>query len=320
MPEVLTLPKRESSPLVEEPVPGWESPDCPLCGGRRQAVVLRAYDNAAPWSWQRYTVVRCLDCDLHFTSPRPTPERIGEFYPNWYEPHEPPAPGRPVPWRWHFTRWRGWPLNARRVLPWHGQGRLLDFGCGGGSFLERMDRQGWQVTGVDISPIALDRIRTKLGLRALLGSLPHEQLKPGSFDVITMWHSLEHVHEPLTVLSEARHLLAPGGRLLVAAPNIASLPFHWFGPAWYGLDLPRHLTHFSPATLRAMLTRAGFRIIQLRMLRHSRWLRTSAQLACRQAPYSKWRRWMAGKITSRLITMCCLLSRQSDCILVTAER
>jgi 2-polyprenyl-3-methyl-5-hydroxy-6-metoxy-1,4-benzoquinol methylase len=205
-------------------------------------------------------------------------------------------------------------------MPWHGKGRLLDFGCGGGSFLERMDRQGWQVTGVDISPLAVERIRSKLGLHALLGSLPHEALEPGSFDVITMWHSLEHAHEPLTVLREARRLLTPRGRLLVAVPNIASLPFRWFGPAWYGLDLPRHLTHFSPTTLGAMLVRAGFRILQLRMLRHSRWLRASAQLTCQQTPCPTWHRWMAGKITSRLITMYCLLTRQADCILVTAER
>jgi 2-polyprenyl-3-methyl-5-hydroxy-6-metoxy-1,4-benzoquinol methylase len=183
-----------------------------------------------------------------------------------------------------------------------------------------MDCQGWQVTGVDISSVAVERVRSKLGLHALLGSLPQEALEPGSFDVITMWHSLEHVHEPLSVLCEARHLLAPGGRLLVAVPNIASLPFRWFGPAWYGLDLPRHLTHFSPATLGTLLMRAGFRILQVRMLRHSRWLRASAQLARQNAPIARWPRWLAGKSTSRLITMFCLLTRQADCILVTAER
>jgi 2-polyprenyl-3-methyl-5-hydroxy-6-metoxy-1,4-benzoquinol methylase len=310
---VLALAEREASPE-------WETPDCLLCGGRRQAVVVRAYDNAAPWSWQRFRVVRCLDCGLHLTNPRPSPERMAEYYPDWYEPHESPEPGRRLPWRPLIASWCGWPLEARRVLPWHGRGRLLDFGCGGGSFLDRMHRQGWQVTGIDISPVAVERIREKLGLHALLGSLPHKALAPGSFDVVTMWHSLEHVHEPLTVLREAYRLLAPGGRLLVAVPNIASLPFQWFGPAWYGLDLPRHLTHFSPATLNAMLLKAGFRNPQVRMLRHSRWLRASAQLACQNTAILGWHRWLAGKITSRLITMFCLLIRQSDCILVMAER
>jgi 2-polyprenyl-3-methyl-5-hydroxy-6-metoxy-1,4-benzoquinol methylase len=304
----------------DEWVPGWEEPACLLCEGRRRTLLIRAYDNAAPWDWHRFSVVRCLDCGLCFTSPRPTPELIGKFYPDWYEPHEPPDRGRRLPWRAQLATWCGWPLEARRALPWHGQGRLLDFGCGGGSFLERMRRQHWQVTGLDISSVAVERIRKELGLRALVGSLPHPELEPGSFDVITMWHSLEHVHEPLTVLREARQLLAPGGRLLVAAPNIESLPFRWFGPAWYGLDVPRHLTHFSPATLGAMLARAGFRVSQLRMLRHSRWLRASAGLACQDIATSGWRRWMVGKITSRLITAYCSLTRQADCILVTAER
>ena len=145
------------------------------------------------------------------------------------------------------------------MIPWHGRGRLLDFGCGGGAYLERMHRQGWDVTGLDVSAAAVECVRTRLGLRALLGTLPHPELKPATFDVVTMWHSLEHVHEPLEVLRAAHQLLAPGGKLLVATPNIDSLPFRWFGQAWYGLDLPRHLTHFSSRTLRRLLERAGER-------------------------------------------------------------
>jgi SAM-dependent methyltransferase len=282
--------------------------------------VVRAYDNAAPWDWHRFTVVRCLDCGLCFTSPRPMPELIGKFYPDWYEPHKPP-PARPrTSWHARLTTHLGWPLESRRALTWHGQGRLLDFGCGGGSFLQRMDQLGWQATGVDISTVAVERIREQLGLRALVGSLPHSELTRGSFDVVTMWHSLEHVHDPLGALRAAHDLLTPGGRLLVAAPNIDSLPFRWLGPSWYGLDLPRHLTHFSPATLRCMLERAGFRVRRLRMVRHSRWLRESAKIACQQRAALGWRRLLRGKFTSRLITSYCMLARQSDCLFVAAER
>src|SRR5436305_265043 len=78
------------------------------------------------------------------------------------------------------------------------------------------------------------------------------------------------------VLRAAYDLLAPGGRLMVAVPNIESAAFQWFGPAWFGLDLPRHLTHFTPPTLRAMFDAAGFRVARLRLIRHSDWLRSSA--------------------------------------------
>jgi 2-polyprenyl-3-methyl-5-hydroxy-6-metoxy-1,4-benzoquinol methylase len=196
---------------------------------------------------------------------------------------------------------------------------LLDFGCGGGSYLQRMHELGWKVTGLDVSPVAVERIRTRLGLRALTGSLPHRELSPGSFDVVTMWHSLEHVHHPLVVLRAAHRLLMPGGKLLVAAPNIDSLPFRWFGAAWYGLDLPRHLTHFTPATLAAAVQAAGFRVSGAQMLRHSRWLRESAALAIQQRALPAWQRWLRGKIASRLITACCQMVREADCILLAAE-
>jgi SAM-dependent methyltransferase len=159
-----------------------------------------------------------------------------------------------------------------------------------------------------------------LGLPALLGSLPHADLRPRTFDVVTMWHSLEHVHDPMTALREAYRLLAPGGRLLVAVPNIDSLAFRWFGSAWYGLDLPRHLTHFAPWTLQLMLERVGFRVGPIRMVRHSDWLRCSARLACGSPRGPHWRRWLTGKLPSRLATWYGYLTRQSDCIMVSADK
>src|SRR5436305_600698 len=126
----------------------------------------------------------------------------------------------------------------------------------------------------------------------LVGTLPHSDLASGSFDVITMWQSLEHVHHPLPVLAEAQRLLVPGGTLVVSVPNIDSLPFRWFGTSWIGLDLPRHLTHFTPPTLRLMLEHAGYRIGSLQLIRHSDWLRSSARLAARQGRGARWQRWL----------------------------
>jgi SAM-dependent methyltransferase len=241
---------------------------------------------------------------------------MGQFYPAVYRPHRctPKPPRRISLWR---RIWRGAP-NERRQLEWHGRGRVLDFGCGGGSFLAEMRAQGWQVTGLDVSAPTVERVRSELGLHVLEGSLPHDELKPESFDVITMWHSLEHVHQPREVLREANRLLAPGGKIIVAVPNIDSLPFRWFGRHWFGLDLPRHLTHFTPWTLPLMLERAGFRAGPVRLVRHSQWLRSSARWASadRRAPY--WHRWLTTKPASRLATWYGYLTGQSDCILATA--
>src|SRR5437870_4946655 len=138
-----------------------------------------------------------------------------------------------------------------------------------------------------------------------------------------MWHSLEHVHSPLNVLREAHRLLARGGRLYVAVPNIDSLPFRWFGAAWYGLDLPRHLTHFTPPTLALMLQRAGFRPHPVRMRRHSEWMRCSAQRSLQMATPARaetWRRLLARKPLSRLATWYSYLTGQADCLLVLADK
>jgi SAM-dependent methyltransferase len=203
--------------------------------------------------------------------------------------------------------WRKRKRDNPKIV-WSGDGRLLDFGCGGGAYLARMHRQGWQVTGMDVSAAAVDCVRNEL------------DLEPTSCDVITMWHSLEHVHAPLEVLREARQLLVPGGKIFIAVPNIDSLPFRWFGSAWYGLDLPRHLTHFAPWTLHLMLERAGFRVGPIKMVRHSQWLRSSARLACQTGRGTIWHRILTGKPPSRLASRFCYLTRQADCIMVSAER
>jgi hypothetical protein len=104
-------------------------------------------------------------------------------------------------------------------------------------------------------------------------------------------------------------------------PNIDSLPFRWFGSTWYGLDVPRHLTHFAPWTLHLMLERAGFRVGPIRMVPHSKWLRSSAEIACsRSIQPTTWQRWLKKRPFASLATQYCSLLHQSDCMMVTAER
>src|SRR5207245_2368088 len=200
--------------------------------------------------------VQCQECGLCFTNPRPSAECMDQFYPEAYRPHR-VRHRRAASLRARLLQACHQPRKEYQTFVRRGRGRLLDFGCGGGSFLLKMRDLAWQGPGLDTSPAAVERVR-QLGLPGLVGTLPHPDLEPESFDLITMWHSLEHVHAPLSVLQQAHRLLAPGGQLIVAVPNIDSLPFRWFGSAWFGLDLPRHLTHFAPWTLQLMLQRAGF--------------------------------------------------------------
>src|SRR5258707_628154 len=254
---MLIAPQPEKQP-AEDSVPAitWEESICPLCHGRYWSPLLEAQDPHAGPDGLWFAVVQCDSCGACFTNPRPDPLTIARHYPNHQharEKHHQPRTRIGEA----FRSWRQPGLKPRPIA-WHGEGRLLDSGCATGWSLQRMHRRGWKVVGLDAPTRAVRRIREELGLTAFAGSLPHLALEPESFDVITMWQALEHIHEPLPLLREARNLLVPGGKLIVTVPNIDSWPFRWFGRHWFGLDLPRHLTHFTPATLPQMLQRAGF--------------------------------------------------------------
>lgn len=299
----------------------WEETACLLCG-RDEAVVIAEAADPLPKAGTglRFAVVRCGHCGLAYTNPRPTPGTISLAYPADYAPHRKANARRNrLPSRF-WSRVFGRPCPARRgSLPVAGPGRLLDFGCGGGSYLRRMADLGWRVTGLDISPVVVRTVRAELGCEAVAGTLPHPELRPGSFDVVTMWQALEHVHRPATVLRAAYELLVPGGKLVVAVPNFDSLPAGWFGESWFGLDLPRHLTHFTPDTLTGMLRASGFRVESARGLVHSDWLRSSATRATAgtagfAARLCRWRP------VARAVAWACYALGRAECLVAVAER
>jgi 2-polyprenyl-3-methyl-5-hydroxy-6-metoxy-1,4-benzoquinol methylase len=301
------------------PTVDWEEPRCLLCNSQRCSILVEAPDPLEGSGGLWFAITQCQDCGLCYTNPRPSADCISQFYTKHYPPHGKALQRRKRSWQ-RWTPWRAGRHKNLEGLLGRGQGRLLDFGCGSGAFLNRMHQRGWQVTGIDASEQAVQRIRTHLGLRVLAGTLPHPELGDETFDVITMRQSLEHVHQPLDVLRAAYRLLVPHGQLIVSTPNIDSLPFKWFGSSWRGLDLPRHLTHFTPDTLQLMLARAGFEVGPARMLRHPEWMRRSARLACRRSEPPRWQKWLCGRMLASIATWCAFLARRCDGIMVTAVK
>jgi 2-polyprenyl-3-methyl-5-hydroxy-6-metoxy-1,4-benzoquinol methylase len=300
----------------------WEETACLLCGGRESSLLLEAAGSGEYGASLRFKVVQCRGCGLCFTNPRPGPASLGRFYPPEYKAYEGCGLAecqrqRALAKARTLAFWRA-KNPFRRALPREGGSRLLDFGCGQGAFLELMHIQGWQVVGLDMCADVVQRIRRELGLSALAGTLPHPELSPAQFDVVTMRQSLEHVPRPLETLQHAYDLLVPGGKLLVHVPNVQSRALDWFGPAWFCLKLPVHLTHFSPQTLRQMVQRTGFHVQRVRMVRTTDWLCQSALLAHQsQSPGPHWlrRRWLA-----RLMSTYLCWTRRSDCLLLVAQK
>lgn len=140
-------------------------------------------------------------------------------------------------------------------------GALLDIGSGTGAFLHYMKQNGWQATGLEPDEQARDNAKKIYNVDAQ----PVEQLfslPSASFDAITMWHVLEHVHEVHAYLQQIRTLLKPGGSLLIAVPNYTSPDADHYGPFWAAYDVPRHLYHFSPASMEQLLQQHQLKIIK----------------------------------------------------------
>ena len=138
------------------------------------------------------------------------------------------------------------------------RGRLLDVGCALGDFLIEAKASGWDVEGVEISSFAAEQARER-GLRVTAGRLEELDLPAASFDVITLYDSVEHLTDPVATLAAVRRLLVPGGIVHLVTPNVGGLQARLLGRLWYHYKPGEHLFYFAPRTLRAALEAAGLR-------------------------------------------------------------
>jgi SAM-dependent methyltransferase len=195
---------------------------------------------------------RCVRCGVATTSPWPSDAQLGQAYGDWYRP----ANGRFSGLGDKLLRRSRSALAGRlhRVLP---RGPVLDVGAGDGTLVRAFVRHGREAVGVDPYASANHPHVRDIELEEM----------DGSWSAVIFWHSLEHLREPVRALRHAAALAAPGGVLVVAVPNAASLQARTFGDRWLHLDLPRHLVHISPPALVSAIEAAGFRVIRVSYLR-----------------------------------------------------
>ncbi len=239
-----------------------EYTSCNLCGADDYQLLFSGHDRLRGAS-ETFKSVRCRKCGLIYLNPRPSLEEIAQYYPAEYEPFT--RYDHPMSW---FAR-QGYRVSMNKKYRIAGTGikpgKLLDVGCGSGDFLAWMKTHGWDVYGLDLSPVAVAAAR-KRGLEIFHGQLMDALYPPSNFDVITMWDVLEHVHDPYAHLKCVEHLLKPGGRFTVTLPNPDGLDFRVFGRLWTGLDVPRHLYVYSRKPLTALLEKAGLVVVSSRCI------------------------------------------------------
>ncbi|MBI4454419.1 MAG: class I SAM-dependent methyltransferase [Acidobacteria bacterium] len=141
-------------------------------------------------------------------------------------------------------------------------GKLLDVGCGSGTFLFLLKRRGYQVLGLDFSHAAAVEAKRRYAIEVKVGSLREQRriFQAWAPDAVTMFHVLEHVTDPVETLRGVYSVLRPEGQLFLQVPNMGSWQARIFGAHWYGLDVPRHAVNYTDRGLRAVLHRAGFQI------------------------------------------------------------
>ena len=226
---------------------------CPFCESENTRSFLKLKDYFL--SHEDFEICECANCNLLFTTPRPAPSVIGKYYKSEdYLSHNEHKKGL-IPWIYNQVK----KVNIRNKYKMACGGldkpRLLDFGCGVGDFLHYAQQKGCEITGCDMSEDARKFASEKLGKEVVtpeeIFALPHF-----TFDVITMWHVLEHIDDLRFQTEQLHRLLKNNGRLVIAVPNYKSYDAEYYKDKWAAYDVPRHLNHFHKESLENIF--AGF--------------------------------------------------------------
>ena len=250
------LARRAPDPSHFEPV------RCSTCGAGDATFFIEAEDDLTGRPG-RFTFVRCSACGLVYQSPRLTLDHVRTYYDDGYIAHR-----RRNQWGWLSPLFnaamdsldRAKVRLVSRYVPLDRSSAVLDVGCGAGSFLARVrDRLGSTVVGVDF--VDLSSSPTLRGIEFHHGLAHEQEIGRDRFDLITMWHFLEHDYDPMRSLASAAAALKAEGRLIIEVPRLDSVTFRMFKDRWPGLQAPQHTAVYDKRALLALVERAGFAVV-----------------------------------------------------------
>lgn len=234
---------------------------CPICGCNDLKKAFNAVDHFA--TGEVFPVCRCSRCGFHLTNDFPSEDIIGQYYDSPdYISHSDSKKGL-IHRLYHFFRKR---MLRKKISLVASQAtgnpiRLLEIGCGTGHFLEAAKKEGWLVSGIEKDEKARKSAINRTGLQVKKED-EFWLLENNSFNVVTLWHVLEHLEKLNETIHKIGEITTPDGIVVIALPNCHSYDAGFYKELWAAYDIPRHLWHFTPATVEELLSKHGLTIIK----------------------------------------------------------
>lgn len=235
--------------------------NCPVCDSDSIQNVFEVKDYTV--SGKLFQIAECNSCSLRFTQDVPDEVSMTPYYKSEdYISHTNTSKGL-VNRLYHFVRNRTLKRKRNLIQKATGlkTGKILDIGAGTGAFLSEMKKNDWIVRGLEPDEDARKIAEKDYGID--LSDIKELQgLEPSSFDAITLWHVLEHIHDLKSSVIQLKILLKEKGKLFIAVPNYTSADASIYGQYWAAYDVPRHLYHFSPEAMKSLMDEMGLKIVQ----------------------------------------------------------
>lgn len=233
--------------------------NCPVCNSIQFRPFLECVDNTV--SRETFQIVQCNSCGFKFTNPRPEEKDLGKYYKSEeYVSHSNTKKGF-INSTYQSVRKYTLLKKLQLISKYYKTGKILDIGCGTGEFLDIFKNAKWGTLGIEPDDDARNMAIKNFGLDVR----SEEELKSvadQSFDVITMWHVLEHVPKLNERVEELKRLLKPNGMIVIAVPNCNSQDAKIYKEKWAAYDVPRHLYHFTPKDVEALFQKHGMSVFK----------------------------------------------------------
>lgn len=233
---------------------------CPVCDSINISNVLTAVDYLV--SHESFNILECSDCTLRFTSPIPNKSDINKYYQSDNYISHTGVGNTVINKVYKFVKYFTLRSKKKKVQRFSGKkiGSILDIGCGTGEFLKTMKQANWEVSGIENNEFARNHADTNVGLTIMNQSDFFASAQ--NYDVITLWHSLEHLYDLKKYLNKISISLNFNGVVMIAVPNYQSYDAEYFMQDWAAYDVPRHLYHFSFDSIVNLLWQNNFQLIK----------------------------------------------------------